>query len=74
MYIIKLLCNFSCLQVRLLLLSSKLQFVFLLIVNVRLKLTAFFNHCTLEFTGMEGPTDDTDPKDNSALEFLKLLC
>ena len=26
-----------------------------------------------EFTGMEGTTDDTDPKDNSALDFLKLL-
>ena len=26
-----------------------------------------------EFTGMEGPTDNTDPKDNSALDFLKLL-
>ena len=24
-----------------------------------------------ELTGMEGPTDDTDPKDNSALDFLK---
>ena len=26
-----------------------------------------------EFTCMEGPTDDIDPKDNSALDFLKLL-
>ena len=26
-----------------------------------------------EFTGMEGPTDNTDPKDNSALNFFKLL-
>ena len=26
-----------------------------------------------EFTGMEGPTDDTDPKDNRALDFLKLV-
>ena len=24
-----------------------------------------------EFTGMEGPTDDTEPKDNSALDVLK---
>ena len=34
MYIIKLLRNFSCLQVRLLLLRSKVQFVFLPIVVV----------------------------------------
>ena len=26
-----------------------------------------------EFTGMEGPTDDIDPKDNSALDLFKLL-
>ena len=36
-------------------------------------LQSLYSGMYAEFTGMEGPIDDTDPKDNSALDFVKLL-